>query len=239
LFGVSCHYYFKKPLLFLFFGMLPYNNNNNNNNVHQQLSLGRVRGGNASIFPTTATTTSRLSSSTANGLPLNLLVDAAISKVPVSVTGSNKRSYADSSVGYSSPPMKRSTFLLQHHQQKKPRVTSTPAKSDVSSLATSNPILMERLCSLSGGFPMPKFSAFKKKGKAAIAEEALKVCQELQQDAAVTRKTGSFPMPSLTERNLKSFAPKSLEAFEKIWTQIDDPHLRKEMFARKLQKGGL
>ena len=226
--------------------MLPYNNNNN---VHQQLSLGRVTGGNS--FQATTATTSRLSS--ANGLPLNLLVDAAISKVPVSVgppnysNNNNKRSFQDSSVDYSSP-MKRSTFLLQQQQQqqqKKPRVASTPAAAtQVSSLAINNPILMERLCSLSGGFPMPKFGGlFKKKdNKAAITDEALKVCQELQEERRLpTSKSGAFPMPSCTPggRHPKSLAPKSLPTFEKIWTDIDNPQLRKEIFARKLQKGGL
>mmetsp|Transcript_14989 Transcript_14989/g.24244 ORF Transcript_14989/g.24244 Transcript_14989/m.24244 type:complete len:239 (-) Transcript_14989:545-1261(-) len=186
---------------------------------------GGTRSSTAVPF-SSATSTRRLS--TSNGLPLNLLVDAAIGKVSAGGNG-NKRSLEDTTKLQTSPPSS---------PYKKPRV-------EVQVPPMSNPKLMERLTSLSGGFPMPKWGNFKKKQKSAIAQEALKVSEDMDtsnNSHMNVSRVGGFPMPSLLERKQPQ-QPPSLQSFQQLWQEThvedsmeDDLELRKELFSRKLHK---
>jgi hypothetical protein len=93
---------------------------------------------------------------------------------------------------------------------------------------------------------MPKFgNSLKKtnKDRSSIASEALRVCRELQdvemmRSNGASKNLGSFPMPSLSDANVRGlqFAPTSLRSFEKVWHDVADPEQRKEVFARKLAR---
>ena len=102
--------------------------------------------------------------------------------------------------------------------------TFKKAKLDAPSLSRENPVLMERLSALGGGFPMPKWGLGKR----------MKPKQQ-QPPKLPTTRLGAFPMPPLKEQAAK--AP-SLNSYKTVWQNLEHD-LRKEIFARKLQYGNL
>jgi hypothetical protein len=84
-----------------------------------------------------------------------------------------------------------------------------------------NPKLLERVSSLGGGFPMPKWGGAKEfKPK---APEPLKLKPSL----------GAFPMPGMKSQK-QGVAP-SLSGFKNLWYDTDQD-LRKEVFSRRLRR---
>jgi hypothetical protein len=107
-----------------------------------------------------------------------------------------------------------------------PRKPETFKKQKTESLLLKdNPVMLERLTSLGGGFPMPKWGGSPKKSK-----EKLPVAK------TPTVRLGAFPMPPLKEgttRRTPTFA-----SYKSLWrnTELD---LRREIFARKLHRGNV
>eukprot|EP00339_Tiarina_fusa_P015395 CAMPEP_0117051468 /NCGR_PEP_ID=MMETSP0472-20121206/35557_1 /TAXON_ID=693140 ORGANISM="Tiarina fusus, Strain LIS" /NCGR_SAMPLE_ID=MMETSP0472 /ASSEMBLY_ACC=CAM_ASM_000603 /LENGTH=208 /DNA_ID=CAMNT_0004765685 /DNA_START=92 /DNA_END=718 /DNA_ORIENTATION=+ len=122
---------------------------------------------------------------------LSMLCDVAMSE-----PAGSKRMYADD---------------LRRQDPMKRRKIETPPMQ--------NPILLERLSSLGGGFPMPKWAGAKKfKPK---APEPLKLKPSL----------GAFPMPGVKSQK-QGFTP-ALSGYKNLWYDTDQD-LRKEVFARRL-----
>jgi hypothetical protein len=226
-----------------------------------------------SLTPSTA-------NATTNGLPLNMLVDAAMAKVsPLRGTAatsttatrySNQMSHGNSlknlhndnnynnvlwnmtttalkrgvqdtnSTGVLAQLKNRkrasslTTSFESHHHNKKPRGNET---------TQDNPVLMQRLSELSGGFPMPKWGALLKGGKgktAVITQEAIQVSKEL--DIFPSTSIGAFPMPrAKEEEKMRLLTEKPvLTSFQQVWDKKEwngDLELQKEVLARKLQRG--
>jgi hypothetical protein len=84
-----------------------------------------------------------------------------------------------------------------------------------------NSKLLERLGSLGGGFPMPKWAGAKK--FTPKAPEPLKLKPSL----------GAFPMPGIKSQK-QGFAP-SLSAYKNLWYDTNQD-LRKEVFSRRLRR---
>jgi hypothetical protein len=92
------------------------------------------------------------------------------------------------------------------------------------------PMLLDRISSLGGGFPMPKWSGFvKAKSHAAQVQPIpLEVTFKLK---------GGFPMPRLQEgKDIDTSA--TLTSFRNLWSSTDR-ELRQEILARKLQRGNV
>jgi hypothetical protein len=107
-----------------------------------------------------------------------------------------------------------------------PRKPETFKKQKTESLSLKdNPVMLERLSSLGGGFPMPKWGGAPKKNK-----EKLPVAK------TPTVRLGAFPMPPLKEgttRRTPTFA-----SYKSLWRNAE-LDLRREIFARKLQRGSV
>lgn len=107
-----------------------------------------------------------------------------------------------------------------------PRKPETFKRQKIESLSLKdNPVLLKRLSSLGGGFPMPKWggSHKKNKDKPPVAKTA-------------TVRLGAFPMPSLKEgttRRTPTFA-----SYKSLWRN-SELELRREIFARKLQRANV
>lgn len=99
-----------------------------------------------------------------------------------------------------------------------------------------SPILMQRLSSMSGGFPMPKWGGVKNKklqsnqrtDEGAAAEEAKKVLA----------RHGAFPMPPLSDGGSRKQSDLSLRSYRELWKDTD-VDLREEVLARKLERSSL
>ena len=89
-----------------------------------------------------------------------------------------------------------------------------------------NPKLLERLTSLSGGFPGPKWGATKK----STDSETLSSAQEKK-----ASQRGAFPLPSLGDGRTKDMAKISLKSYQELWKDTDID-LREEVLARKLER---
>jgi hypothetical protein len=100
-------------------------------------------------------------------------------------------------------------------------------KTDAFPAVKDNPVLLERLSALGGGFPMPKWGNFGMKKSKPKAPDSPKP----------TPRIGAFPMPSLKEGQNPNLAP-SLSSYKMLWRGTDHD-LRKEVLARKLQRGSV
>jgi hypothetical protein len=100
-------------------------------------------------------------------------------------------------------------------------------KGEPGQISKENPVLMERLRALGGGFPMPKWGGF----KISKPKEVRDTPKQL------TSKLGAFPLPPLKGRKPLNVVP-SLSSYKDLW-QGTDHELRKEIFARKLHYGNV
>lgn len=98
--------------------------------------------------------------------------------------------------------------------------TTTP------SALNDNPKLLERLSSLSGGFPGPKWGSVK---KIKIEDESKRP------EKKGSSHRGSFPMPALADCRAKNMSKISLNTYRELWKDTDID-LREEVLARKLER---
>jgi hypothetical protein len=232
---------------------------------------------------TSLSSTPSTATATTTGLPLNMLVDAAMGTVPSwrggMVTSAPHVGYGNQtthSIGQTglnnnnnnllwnttTTSLKRglqdtsSSGILAQLKNRK-RVTSSSTTSFVSQpsdnnkkprgneTARENPVLMQRLSELSGGFPMPKWGGLEKGGKGktvAITQEAINVSKKL--DISPSTSIGAFPMPRATEEGkIRLLTEKPvLTSFQKVWDQKEwngDLEVQKEVLARRLQRGNV
>ena len=94
-------------------------------------------------------------------------------------------------------------------------------------ISKDNPVLMERLSSLGGGFPMPKWAGFQR----STPKEAQPVVKQ------PTPMLGAFPLPPLKDRK-SSHMSLALSSYKDLW-QNADHELRKEILARRLEHGNI
>lgn len=123
--------------------------------------------------------------------------------------------------------MKRiATDELQKAESKRLRIATQQSSS---SLLKDNPYLLERLSTMRGGFPMPKWGGAK---QFALKTKQTRVTKRQLSSA----KHGGFPMPSISGKGAKDVSSKSFNSYKQLWynTDID---LREEVLARKLERG--
>jgi hypothetical protein len=90
-----------------------------------------------------------------------------------------------------------------------------------------NPVLLQRLTAMGGGFPMPKWGAgFMRKSKP----------KPLPPQMLPKTKLGAFPMPALKDRGSSMNMAPSLSSYKALWRDTD-LDLREEVLARKLERG--
>jgi hypothetical protein len=99
-----------------------------------------------------------------------------------------------------------------------------------------NPILLERISALGGGFPMPKWGRAMggvgggSKGKTPAVDATAASTATLER---LAKKQGGFPMPSLKGR--VTLEP-TLSSYKSLWTSTDSD-LRREVLSRQLHRG--
>jgi len=120
------------------------------------------------------------------------------------------------------------TDELQKAESKRLKMTT---QSSSLGLLRDNPHLLQRLSSMGGGFPMPKWGGAKKFG---FKTKQAKVTSTKRQLSSA--KHGAFPMPALTGKGTKAVLPKTFHSYRQLWhgTDVD---LREEVLARKLERG--
>jgi hypothetical protein len=108
-----------------------------------------------------------------------------------------------------------------------PRKQDFLKKQQTESLSLKdNPVLLERLSSLGGGFPMPKWGgAHSKKNK-----------EKLPAAKTPTVRLGAFPMPPLKEGTTRRTP--TLASYKSLWRNAE-LELRREIFSRKLHRGSV
>jgi hypothetical protein len=103
-------------------------------------------------------------------------------------------------------------------------------KSEPGQISKENPVLMERLRALGGGFPMPNWGGgFKRRSKPKEVQAGPK---------QLTSKLGAFPLPPLKGRKSLNMVP-SLSSYKDLWQGTTDHELRKEILVRKLHYGNV
>lgn len=146
---------------------------------------------------------------TAPGATLNMLCDVA-------AAGNGKRMGSD----------------MQFGERKRVKSRAQPGK-----VSCDNPVLMQRLNALGGGFPMPRWAqAAASKGDNKQRKEDLRQQQRNRQIDRVNKMSGGFPMPPMTEGKVLNVAPKSLSSFRTLWLQTN-PDVQKEVLSRRLGRG--
>lgn len=114
------------------------------------------------------------------------------------------------------------------------KAKTEPTTTAAAHFPKDNPLLVERVTALGGGFPMPKWAGIGKKVK---AKEDVNERQQAQA-ASIPPPTriGAFPMPPLTDcKDLSVNAP-TLSSYKNLW-QGTDLDVRKEILARRLHRG--
>ena len=136
-------------------------------------------------------------------------------------SGSNKRSALDT---FATNSNKRFKHQLSPPFKNEPNASSKPV------LLKDNPVLLERISSLGGGF---KWGGF---GKSLFKSKAAQQSANKVQEPPPTR-IGAFPMPSVDGR-LPALLEKKpmLTSFKALW-RTTDRELRPEVFSRNLQRG--
>jgi hypothetical protein len=105
----------------------------------------------------------------------------------------------------------------------KRRKLLSPASSPATPKET--PIMMQRLSSMSGGFPMPKWAKSQsKQGTAASAS-----------GSNILPRHGAFPMPPLCDGGANKLSNISLRSYRQLWEDTD-ADLREEVLARRLER---
>lgn len=237
-------------------GFLPFNKvdpfgrfrtaNNNTNSAMAALGMSNVnpfptsnnvnhRGGliSGNSFTSSSATTSNAASPfggvgmNAAGIQqsLNMLCDVAVAGEPGSATTSINNSHKRFALGEAPRPLD-SAFKRRRTSQ---QAAATPPMQ--------NPKLLERLSSLGGGFPMPKWAGVgggKNKEKSQRSHQA-----QLQLKPSL----GSFPMPGI--QNQKHSQIGRLDGYDALWNQhapaaassnTNDYELQKEILARQFCK---
>ena len=113
----------------------------------------------------------------------------------------------------------------------------SPFKTDLPSgnsskpvLLKDNPVLLERISSLGGGF---KWGGF---GKSLAKSKASQQAESKKQQPPPTR-IGAFPMPTVDGRKPDLLEKKpSLASYKALWRSIEH-ELRQEVLSRRLQRG--
>jgi len=147
--------------------------------------------------------------------PLNMLSDMAV------MDGNSKRAAKDN-------------WNLQHVDAKRQKMASS---SDSSSVVKESPALMQRLSSLSGGFPMPKWAGAMAVPRAR--EGSMDVASSSPVAKQVLPKHGAFPMPALKDGgSSKAVSSSSLRSYRELWKDTD-MDLREEVLARRLERASL
>ena len=105
-------------------------------------------------------------------------------------------------------------------------------------LLSNNPILLERISNLGGGFPMPKWATEvqkEHKDESCMDREAM---SEDQSNPVPSTRLGAFPMPTISGRpTLVSDEPR-LSSFRELWEKTA-PSLRKDVLAMRLELGNV
>ncbi|KAG7372479.1 hypothetical protein IV203_018622 [Nitzschia inconspicua] len=189
-----------------------------------------------------------------NGLPLNLLVDAAIGTVAVGRNSVSSHSHSGNN------NFSHQTFLagLKRGLQESQSVAALPNNLNVSSFASSSvssfpqskkarvdktsqddnsALMMQRLNTMNGGFPMPRWSAFLKgESTTSTMTKAVEISKSLDIPPS---SIGAFPMPRVKDDDKPSSFTEDpvLTSFQQVWDKHDGDHeLQKEILARKLEK---
>ncbi|KAG7343315.1 hypothetical protein IV203_021260 [Nitzschia inconspicua] len=190
----------------------------------------------------------------ANGLPLHLLVDAAIGTVGVGRNPVSSHSHSDNN-NFSHHLL---AGLKRGLQQESQSGTAPPNNLNVSSFASSSvssfpqskkarvdktsqddnsALMMQRLNAMNGGFPMPRWSAFLKgESTTSTMTKAVEISKSLDIPPS---SIGAFPMPRVKDDDKPSSFTEDpvLTSFQQVWDQHDgDVELQKEILARKLEK---
>lgn len=198
-------------------------------------------------------------------MPLSMLLDTRMGTTSSSSPSTmGKRLLNDSSSRFligtkmspsiGSPPCKKQKTILD---------TNKDSNNNDKMLDGSNPLLMHRLSSLSGGFPMPKFSGGQSFGRkdsnnsTSFLSSRQRQQQQLQQLIISSTKIGAFPMPPLkVQRRTEHFSP-PLHAYRKLWDEecvgdnkgvshgtttnstivTTNVEFQRELFSRRLQAG--
>ena len=187
---------------------------NNNQSAMAALGMSSV-----TPFPLSNATTAN------RGLPSNSFTSAAATMTPAAATGGgiqqslnmlcNVAAAEPGGANKRSSAGQRGDFVSQGLDPFKRR------KVDVAS-PMQNPKLLERLSSLGGGFPMPKWAGAK---KIKQEDSQLKLKPSL----------GSFPMPGVKEQKQPFYTSEQFSGYKTLWHDTDQD-LRKEVFARRLCK---
>eukprot|EP00980_Cylindrotheca_fusiformis_P000871 scaffold229_cov136-Cylindrotheca_fusiformis.AAC.5 len=146
---------------------------------------------------------------------LNVLYDAA-------VAGGKKRTVGESS-----------QLLMGERKRAKSRMSEARKVT-----ASDNPVLMERLNALGGGFPMPRWarpSTNKVNSKQGSKEDMQHEKRVLLE--RISSLTGGFPMPPSKGdgKSVLKAGHKSFSSFKTLWHQTD-PEIQKEMLSRRLER---
>lgn len=104
---------------------------------------------------------------------------------------------------------------------------------------TDGPVLIKRLSSMTGGFPMPKWAGVNKTANHGEPrnDNAMAMFSDIT-EKKVQRKHGAFPMPPLTDGTMKSMSKLSLRSYRQLWKDTDSD-LREEVLARKMERTSL
>jgi len=94
---------------------------------------------------------------------------------------------------------------------------------------TDTAMLLERIRSLGGGFPMPRFTG------ALKTEQATRDIMEQQLQLLSNSNIGSFPMPPAKNQKV-NLEPTSLYSFRLLWENTR-PEFREEILSRRLERG--
>ena len=106
-------------------------------------------------------------------------------------------------------------------------------------LLSNNPILLERISNLGGGFPMPKWATeVQKEHKDDLNKASREAMSEDQSSSLPFTRLGAFPMPTISGRpTLISDEPR-LSSFRELWEKTA-PSLRKDVLAMRLELGNV
>jgi hypothetical protein len=201
------------------------------------------------------------SANSTSGLPLNMLVDAVmgtasggvlnhpfggatIGNISYEALIEKLRNNAIGIGGNETGGMKRAFLEECRRQGISNTVVSNPNKKlrtslehhSISSTTMDNSALMERLCAMSGGFPMPRWGYM---SASSIAEEAVKTSHALEVETIPNRR-GSFPMPRVKEEDPLPLIEERpvLKMFEQVWQNAEgDLEMQKEALFRMMHKG--
>jgi len=115
-----------------------------------------------------------------------------------------------------------------------PEVTKRRKTDDKKTGVTTKPKIshddmIQRLCSLGGGFPMPKWRGGNVKKPSPSSGQR-------HPSVSTLSRLGSFPLPPLKDVESPFLTIPSLSSYQRLW-QKSAPELRKEMLARQLYFG--